>query len=368
MEFKLNQTEKEKIEKLLETNENNYNISEMYLYYYYNCARDIKKNDIDAMIKFNKLNNKEAFFYSLMSLLEIDISDQDSLHMAMKYCYDGIHQLEISDYQNNPYLKNIKLSNSNLSNIRINYDSYLPYEGFPSNDLIVDEENFFQEQYQIGYFKEKYTFQSISHDKITWMSIIPNEIETMKRDIEIVNGNVLVYGLGLGYFAYMISLKEDVKSITIIEKDTNIINLFKKVIFPQFTNKEKIKIINQDAFDFEKNNQEKFDFAYVDLYHGSEDGIEIYLKFKELELRSNNYLYWLENSLINVIRRNIITIIYEQFNKIECNYSQEENTNDRIINNLYQLLQNKTFTSYNEIHSLLTSESIKNLVKNHHLI
>ena len=368
MEFKLNKEDNLKLQKLLETNEINYDISEMYLYYFYNVARDLKKSDIETMKRINHLDEKDAFFYSFMTLLELDVSDIESLETAKRYCYSGIKKLDINEYLNNPYLKNIKINPSKASNIKINYDSYLPYEGFPSDDLVVDEDNYFEEHYQLGYFDTKYSFQSITHDKITWMSIIPNEIETMKEDISKVSGKVLVYGLGLGYFAYMISLKDDVSNITIVEKDKNIIKLFKEIILPQFKNSNKIKIVEDDAFHFEKTNKETYDFAYVDLWHGSEDGIEFYLKFKALELRSKNYLYWLEKSLVNVIRRDLITIIYEQYNKTNSSYNDAKDLNDKIINSLYKIIQNKTFSSYQEIHSLLQEESIKSLVKDNKII
>ena len=363
MIFNLNKNDRLHLEKLLETNETNYSVSEMYQYYFYNLARSISNKDVKALMKLNNLKEKDAFFYCLMSKLEIDISDKESLDMAKSYIYQGLSKLDISTYTNNPYLKNIKFDKSKNQNIKIEYDEYLPFEGFPSNDIVIDEDNYYQEQYQLGYFNDKFTFQSITHDNITWMSIIPNEIETMKDDINKVKGNVLVYGLGLGYFAYMISNKKDVNSLTIVEKDSNIIKLFKNIILPQFAHKEKITIVNDDAFHFEKTNTKQYDYAYVDLYHGGEDGTEIYVKFKQLELRSKNYLYWLEKTLINVIRRNLITIIYEQYHQVDCQYDNAKNFNDKLINALYKKIQNKTFSSYDEIHHLLKEESIKNLVK-----
>ena len=332
MRFNLSKSDQLHLEKLLETNETNYCVGEMYQYYFHNLARAINISDVTTLMKLNNINEKEAFFYCLMSKLEVDISDNDSLTMAKSYIYNGISKLDINKYINNPYLTNIKFSAVKNNNIKIEYDEYFPYEGFPLNDIIIDEDNYYQEQYQLGYFNQHFNFQSITQDNITWMSVIPHEIETMNDDINKVKGNVLVYGLGLGYFAYMISNKKEVASITIIETDLNIINLFNNFILPQFEHKEKIKIVNEDAFYYEKNNKNQFDYAYVDLYHGGDDGIEIYLKFKNLELRSSNYLYWLEKTLINVIRRNLITIIYEQYHQLNCSYTNAKNFNDKIIN------------------------------------
>lgn len=368
MKIKLNKIDNERLLKLLSVNENNLNLSELLSLYFEKLARGINKKDVEAITKLNQFSNKDGFFYLLLDLLNLDIQDQDTLLLAKDFLYDNIYQLDINRYLNNPYLKNISFKNSVNKEIKLINDCYLPYEGFPLFDVFVDENNYFKENYSIGYFDKKYIFQAITHSSTTWMSIIPNEIETMKEDIKKVKGNVLVYGLGLGYFAYMISLKDDVNKITIIEKDSKIIDLFNKVILPQFKYKNKIKIINDDAFTFEKNSEEQFDFAYVDLYHGSNDGIEIYLKFKQLELRSKNYLYWLENSLINVIRRNLITIIFEHVNNMNCSYTTSKNINDQIINNLYDIIKDKTFSSYQEIHDLLTSENIKKIVKIYKLI
>lgn len=366
MEFLLNKTDKKKLDQLLLTNETNLDVSKMYVYYLYNLARNINKKDIDFYKSKNNYSSTQAFFYRLMNLLEIDLDDEESLNMATSYCLKGIKKLNIEDYKNNPYLKNIKLNTKHLKNIKIEWDEYTPFEGFPYNDIFVDENNYYQEITQIGFFEEKYPFQVITHDSITWMSIVPNEIETMKEDIQKVKGNVLVYGLGLGYFPYMISLKEEVKEITIIEKDKNIISLFKEVILPQFKYRDKIKIICDDALNFEKQSTKKYDYCYCDLYHGGEDGIFIYLDFKKLEKRSDNYLYWLEKSILNVLRRNIITLIYEKINNLQVDYTKAKNNNDKLINSLYRHFKNTKFTSYEEIHNLLKDDSLRELAKKVH--
>ena len=56
----------------------------------------------------------------------------------------------------------------------------------------------------------------LENDRI-WMTITPNEIETMKEPVDGAFGNVLTYGLGLGYYAYMVSEKENVETVTIVD-------------------------------------------------------------------------------------------------------------------------------------------------------
>lgn len=78
----------------------------------------------------------------------------------------------------------------------------------------------------------------------------PSEIETMRAPIEEATGRVVTFGLGLGYFAYMVSEKPDVTSLDIVERSEEAIALFERNILPQFPNKEKIRIIRSDAFGF----------------------------------------------------------------------------------------------------------------------
>lgn len=363
MEFKLNVNDKKQLDKLFETNEINYTISNMYNYFFYNLARSIKKSDIESIKRINNCSEKDAYFQLFLDRLDIDVLDSNSYTELKDFCYQGIICLNDQQYQNNQYLKTIHFHNQKLNDIKLDNDCYLPYESFPLFDVKVDEENYFKEEYSLGYFKTKFSFPAVSKNNVIWMSIIPNEIETMKKSINEVKGNVLVYGLGLGYYPFMIGLKDNVKKITIIEKDLKIIKLFKEYILPQFPNKEKINIVNHDAFEFEKKLNHGFDYAFVDLYHGDEDGVEIYLKFKELEKSNCTYHYWLEDSLINVIRRNLITILYENYTKTNCNYDIEESFNDRIINHLYLQIKNTTFTTYDQIKTLLSKNSITQLIK-----
>jgi hypothetical protein len=48
----------------------------------------------------------------------------------------------------------------------------------------------------------------LENDRI-WMTITPNEIEIMIKPVDEAFGHVLTYGLGLGYYAYMVSKKLD---------------------------------------------------------------------------------------------------------------------------------------------------------------
>ena len=100
------------------------------------------------------------------------------------------------------------------------------------------------------FLKLNLVFPAILENDRIWMTITPNEIETMKEAVDGAFGHVLTFGLGLGYYAYMVSEKDNVESITIVEINEDVIHLFNKYVLPQFKNARKIKIIKADAFEY----------------------------------------------------------------------------------------------------------------------
>ena len=101
-----------------------------------------------------------------------------------------------------------------MGNWDLGYQSYDAYECFIYDDIDVLDN--MREIPKIGYFTEEFSFPTVFEDGVEWMAIKPNEIETMKPHIEKMSGDVCVFGLGIGYFAYMVSEKKDVKSVTVV--------------------------------------------------------------------------------------------------------------------------------------------------------
>ena len=267
---------------------------------YLNLQPDFIKEDmIDELVRECNLDKKEAFSILLADICGLDTID----NMEDRELYDNyfpymIHQLDIEKYKNNPYYKNIKIPNMKEKRWELKEDKYKPYEAFVYNDLEKMEDNRLIPQ--IGFFDTEFTFPVVLENNREWMLITPNEIETMEEAVNEAKGRVLTYGLGLGYYAYMASQKQQVSSLTIVERDENVINLFEKYILPQFENKDKITIINEDAFKYAKNqmNKDNYDFVFVDIWHDPSDGVDMYLKMKKLESENIKYMYWIEKTIL----------------------------------------------------------------------
>lgn len=233
---------------------------------------------------------------------------------AKKYLKASLCAKNISKYKNNPYLKLLDGVSINSSEWELSKITIKPYEIFIAGNSYMqgDSNRYFA---QLGFLKEEYCYPSLSLCGREWMSLSPNEIETMDLPIKAVKGKVLVLGLGLGYFAYMASIKEEVKDVYVVEMDKDIINIFKENILPKFEYKEKIHIIKDDAFHFiESVNDEDYDYIFSDLWHDVGDGCDMYLDLKSRldTFKYTRCLYWIEESIVTQLSMYVTGALYRK--------------------------------------------------------
>lgn len=97
-----------------------------------------------------------------------------------------------------------------------------------------------------------------------FMSDTDMERRTNAHFVTWANGDVLIGGLGLGMIVLAIQDKPDVKSITIIEKEPDVISMIEAQPRMQFN--EKVKIICGDVFTWKPAKGQKFDCIYMDIW------------------------------------------------------------------------------------------------------
>ena len=158
----------------------------------------------------------------------------------------------------------------------------------------------------LGFFKEDFEFPAVLEDGNEWMTLTPVDLDTSDEAIDRAHGKVVTFGLGLGYYTYMVSCKDNVESITVVEKSEDVIALFKEYILPQFSHPEKVRVVCADAFEYAEHvmPSEHFDVAFVDTWRDASDGAPMYERMKRLEHLSpdTEFLYWIENFLISRLR------------------------------------------------------------------
>lgn len=246
------------------------------------------------------LPEKEAFSLLLAAACGLTIDESaDDRALYRRYFPRMVSPLDALTFRRDPYALRVKIPNAAAGRWTLKQEQYKAYEAFVCDDFeLLDDGRVIP---RIGFFSEPFPYPAALEDDRVWMTITPNEIMTMKQPIAEAAGKVIAFGLGLGYFAFMASEKEEVQSVTVIERSDDVIGLFQTYILPQFRHPEKIQIIHADAFDYAKTRmpKEQFDFAFVDLWHDVSDGLDLYLRMKEYEKNSPGtaFRYWIEKTL-----------------------------------------------------------------------
>ena len=233
--------------------------------------------------------------------------------------------IEPSEYYNNPYVKNIKLDV--VSDKHFSYELTTIEKGylFNSDALIDDKDKELKDYMKLRALKEDIKAIFLYQNDKEWMMAVPSEFITNDPYAKKAKGKVITFGLGIGYFVYMSLLYKDVESITVIEKEGEVINIFNK-IKDQFPNINKIKIIHGDAFDYFKEDYLKdFDYIYVDIYKSSDDGRYLIEKLLEQYLPPIEKCdFWIENSCLSIIKTLIYLYydenVYHRHNKVYKEY------------------------------------------------
>ena len=269
------------------------------LSYYLTFTEDMVTADKVCEVESLGVSKERAFALVLAEGLGVDTLGTDRAFFE-NYFIPSIKWLKLEDYYNDEYFKLIPFAEKKLGSFEMKYMSAKPYQGFVRDDFAY----LFDGRVipKIGFFDSEYRYPAVLQDGREWMTLLPNEINSQIRYINEAFGNVLTYGLGLGYYVLKVALKEIVNSVTVVDIDENVISLFKENVLPHFPKnaRDKVKIINADAFKFAESEQvSSFDYIYADIWHDVGDGVELYKKFKEREKFAPNakFGYWIEDTI-----------------------------------------------------------------------
>jgi spermidine synthase len=115
------------------------------------------------------------------------------------------------------------------------------------------------------------------------MSNTPMEKRTNREFCRRANGDVFIAGLGIGLIILSIQDNEKVKSITVLEKYPEVIELVGK----QLPLNDKVKIIQGDVFKYDFAKGIKFDTIYFDIWDYINS--DVYEEMVELKKKYRKY-------------------------------------------------------------------------------
>lgn len=215
------------------------------------------------------------------------------------YFLPMFRELSVKDFTCDPYYRDIVIPEVKLGKWEFKTMELKPGEAFVCNDFTVTKDG--RMIPQIGFFTESFKYPAVLENGREWMTLMPNETVTTKPAVRNATGKVLTYGMGLGYFAFSASNKADVSSVTVVDSSAEVIELFNRYILPQCPNKDKIRTIRADAFEYAEDEmpKEEYDYVFADIWHDVSDGRDIYLKMKEYEdaCPETEFDYWLESTI-----------------------------------------------------------------------
>ncbi|MBQ7138945.1 MAG: hypothetical protein IJO39_08125 [Clostridia bacterium] len=257
----------------------------------------IKPADVTALAADCSLPLNDAYMALLAAHCGLDTSLPEDARLYRGYFPQMVRQHDPAVYEADAYFQAVKpLVGANAA-IDLVYERIEPMELFVADDFRVDSEG--RVLPQLGWFDGAFEFPAIREDGRVWMTVTPNEINTIQPAVHESRGRVLTYGLGLGYYAFHCLLKDDVESVTVVERNPAVIDMFRRHLLPFFPRQEALHIVQADAFDYAANimPHEGFDTVFTDLWHDVADGLPLYQQMKPLEVPGPRYLYWIEQTL-----------------------------------------------------------------------
>ena len=300
MDFK----DKQRLSRLKERFTQNGRVSRLFSDYLNIYPEFINKEIMDTLMDGAEFTKKDGVIALLSSLFSLDISEYDGREIINGYLYPAISVMESDKYIENPYYEKLRGVEVKYRDWELRWEKYPAYRAFVSGDMVTLDD--YREFAPIGFFTRDFDFPAVLEGKNEWMTLTPVDVDTCEGPLNRAHGKVVTFGLGLGYFAYMAARKSEVESVTVIEKSEDVIKLFTDYVLPRLENRDKIRIISDDAFSYAEREmpRERYDYAFVDTWRDASDGAPMYERMKRLERLSPNtsFDYWVENFLVSRLR------------------------------------------------------------------
>lgn len=306
-------------------------------------------------------DSSTALIYAMLYDIGMDIVPPPVLFAVAKF--GTIIRKE--DFDKNPYLQTIKVPPVKRNGFGYSLEKNMRLELCNTNTLIYLDNVAIP---RLSTFDHSIKYPVFSQSGKIWMSVSPSEINTIEEPIREAEGKVLTLGLGLGYFAFMTSEKPSVSEVTIVEREQDVIDMFRQYILPQFPHKEKIRLICSDACEFMAVLEDGvYDYCFADIWTDNMD-LGTYISVKKVcgHLHRTKVSYWVEDSiiiyLIGVITYLILDAVPEtkglMDDLIEFTGSSELELAER-------LTAHERISSPEDINRLTDSAYVKNLVEDY---
>lgn len=267
--------------------------------------------------------------------------------------------LTAKHFEANPYFKALKSISFNDNGYRLETPVVHAYYVFSYGDEYNYGANYAINM-SLAVLDEDLTYPAIYKDGLENLWLTPNEIREMEVPIALAKGDVLTLGLDIGYYAYMVSLKEEVKNVYIVEADQKLVDIFIKYILPLFPYPEKIHIIRAHPYMFYDTIEDNdYDCIFANFFNGVTYGAATYIEVKRYfsKFKYTQCSYMIENSIITHLRWLVIGVMKDEY------YHTFDNRN-HIEDYIASSLEDYEIKSSDDIDSLLNLQGLSELFLN----
>lgn len=211
--------------------------------------------------------------------------------------------VSVDAFKRSPYHQAIQFESIQDEGVLFHPITLEPYRLFNLKAIQADPHKALNDWMALRVLDQELKTGYLEIDGDSWMLDAPSEQATIDPIAQKATGHVLTYGLGLGYFLYMSTLNPKVKSLTVVEHNPKVIDLFKRWILPQFSSKIPITFLHDDAYaHFTEANLKNFDYVFVDIWQSSEDGFLAMEKLLETYHPEYEKVdFWIESSCLEMI-------------------------------------------------------------------
>lgn len=211
--------------------------------------------------------------------------------------------LSVKDWEQSPYHANVSLDMVKDGHFSFETERIAGHELFNADCIQKDPKRELNDSMKLRAMDANFDAIYLLQDDEDWMLDAPSEAATNNVPAKKAHGDILTFGLGIGYFLYIAMENDKVTSITVVEKSEAVIAMFNRFLWPQFPHNKPVKIIQGDAFEmFNEKTFNSYDYIYTDIWKSSNDGLITIEKLLQLYLPPyEKASFWIEDSCFEIM-------------------------------------------------------------------
>ena len=298
--------------------------------------------------------------------------DQDRLDWCFErmQAYSKVYKAD--SFKDDPYYRDIRFEKRDIGNgLELGYSRMFAYEPFAYSAAAFDPE-YLIDVPALGCLDARLDYPCVRNISTggEHINVMPNYITAAREETEKAHGKVLALGAGMGYFAYLASLNDNVESVTVMDANPLALEIFQGEILPLMPTKDEIYIESGAYLDYLENIEKSdYDYVFVDFWCGSSD-LELYMKIKDIDRKKPEieFAYWNESMHIRFLQQYLVMY---SISVMMPDHPGPDNLSEvvdkRMLDYVAAITEDCAVKSPEDLKSLVSEENILKLMAERHV-